>query len=88
MLTPICVCVLTFIFKGTLLLTFQVEELVMPHLTILSQFRDEVRVLARTLKATDILSACDRLRDDILPGVGVRLEDLEGELPTQQIFGL
>ena len=54
------------------------EETVMPYLEILSDFREKVRGLARTLKATDILRECDRLRDDVLPNVGVRLEDEEG----------
>ena len=29
---------------------------------------------------TKILQACDRLRDDSLPELGVKLEDVEGEL--------
>ena len=29
--------------------------------------------------ATDILQLCDSLRDDVLPDLGVRLEDREGE---------
>ncbi|XP_012269862.2 cysteine--tRNA ligase, cytoplasmic [Athalia rosae] len=55
------------------------EEKVMPYLEILADFRKNVRSYARTLKATDILLECDRLRDDVLPNVGVRLEDHEGE---------
>jgi cysteinyl-tRNA synthetase len=51
----------------------------MPYLTIMADFRDNIRSHARQLKATDILRECDRLRDDILPDVGVRLEDREGE---------
>ena len=50
----------------------------MPYLTALSDFRNSVREQARTLKATDILKLCDQLRDDILPNLGVRLEDREG----------
>ncbi|XP_011632687.1 cysteine--tRNA ligase, cytoplasmic [Pogonomyrmex barbatus] len=52
-----------------------IEEIVMPHLEILANFRENVRNCAKTLKANDILQECDRLRDDILPNVGVRLED-------------
>ncbi|XP_071636583.1 cysteine--tRNA ligase, cytoplasmic-like isoform X2 [Temnothorax longispinosus] len=52
-----------------------VEETVMPYLEILGNFREKVRNCAKTLKANDILQECDRLRDDILPNVGVRLED-------------
>lgn len=47
----------------------------MPYLEILANFREKVRNCAKTLKANDILQECDRLRDDILPNVGVRLED-------------
>nr|CAD7256781.1 unnamed protein product [Timema shepardi] len=58
--------------------TTNVEEIVMPYLTILAKFRDSVRIQARQLQATEILKECDRLRDDVLPNVGVRLEDHEG----------
>lgn len=51
----------------------------MPYLSILANFRDNIRVHARTLKATHILTECDKLRDEVLPNVGVRLEDREGE---------
>lgn len=47
----------------------------MPYLEILANFREKVRNCAKTLKANDILQECDILRDDILPNVGVRLED-------------
>ncbi|CAK9804730.1 Cysteine--tRNA ligase, cytoplasmic [Anthophora plagiata] len=52
-----------------------VEEVVMPYLEILANFREKVRSHAKTLKASNILEECDKLRDDILPDVGVRLED-------------
>lgn len=55
-----------------------VEKTVMPYLTAMSEFRDSVREHARSLKATDILKVCDNLRDEILPNIGVRLEDREG----------
>lgn len=51
----------------------------MPYLTIMAEFRDNVRNNARVLKATEILTECDRVRDEILPNVGVRLEDREGK---------
>lgn len=47
----------------------------MPYLTILGDFREKVRSHAKELKATEILRECDRLRDEVLPNVGVRLED-------------
>lgn len=51
----------------------------MPYLEVIASFRQNVRDTARTLKATDILKLCDNLRDDILPNLGVRLEDKEGK---------
>uniref|UniRef100_V5G3B3 Cysteine--tRNA ligase, cytoplasmic n=1 Tax=Anoplophora glabripennis TaxID=217634 RepID=V5G3B3_ANOGL len=56
-----------------------VECVITPYLRIIADFRDNIRSQAKTLKATDILKECDRLRDDVLPNVGVRLEDREGE---------
>ncbi|XP_015186917.1 PREDICTED: cysteine--tRNA ligase, cytoplasmic [Polistes dominula] len=52
-----------------------VEEIVMPYLEILSDFRQKVRDHAKLIKADNILRECDKLRDDILPTIGVRLED-------------
>lgn len=57
---------------------FQLESTVMPYLSALADFRNSIREEARTLKATDILKLCDSLRDDILPNLGVRLEDRDG----------
>ncbi|XP_055594555.1 cysteine--tRNA ligase, cytoplasmic [Uranotaenia lowii] len=54
------------------------EQTVMPYLSVLSDFRTSVREQARALKATEILQLCDQIRDDILPNLGVRLEDREG----------
>lgn len=34
--------------------------------------------MARAQKSTDILQICDTFRDDVLPNLGVRLEDREG----------
>ncbi|KOC66183.1 Cysteine--tRNA ligase, cytoplasmic [Habropoda laboriosa] len=56
-----------------------VEEIAMPYLEILASFREKVRSHAKTLKASSILEECDKLRDDILPDVGVRLEDSNEE---------
>lgn len=52
-----------------------------PYLNILSDFRDSVRSIARSAGSTDILILCDKLRDQILPDSGVRLEDVDGK-PT------
>ncbi|XP_069544783.1 cysteine--tRNA ligase, cytoplasmic isoform X1 [Brachyistius frenatus] len=57
------------------------ESTVMPYLTVLSDFREAVRKIAREQKVTELLQLCDVVRDDTLPEHGVRLEDHEG-LPT------
>merc|ERR1712106_784721 len=55
------------------------ETMVMSYLNSLADFRDNVRKSAREIKAGDILAECDKLRDDVLPNLGVRLEDKESE---------
>merc|ERR1719452_427115 len=55
------------------------ETLVLPYLTSFAEFRDNVRKSAREIKASEILTECDRLRDEVLPNLGVRLEDKENE---------
>lgn len=60
----------------------QLEQTVMPYLSTLAEFRTAVRDQARTLKATDILKLCDALRDDLLPALGVRLEDRDDGTPS------
>ncbi|XP_069480252.1 cysteine--tRNA ligase, cytoplasmic isoform X2 [Ambystoma mexicanum] len=57
------------------------ESTVMPYLEVLSEFREGVRKIAREKKVFEVLQVCDELRDDVLPELGVRLEDHEG-LPT------
>jgi len=52
----------------------------MPYVEILANFRDKVRSCARILKANDILQECDRLRDDVLPNIGIQLEDSNEEV--------
>ena len=56
-------------------------QAVMPYLTALADFRDSVRKEAIPIKASIILKTCDDLRDNVLPELGVRLEDKENE-PT------
>ncbi|XP_051234226.1 cysteine--tRNA ligase, cytoplasmic isoform X1 [Dicentrarchus labrax] len=57
------------------------ESTVMPYLSVLSEFREGVRRIAREQKVTELLQLCDAVRNDTLPELGVRLEDHEG-LPT------
>ncbi|KAL3841577.1 hypothetical protein ACJMK2_019698 [Sinanodonta woodiana] len=59
-----------------------VEELVLPYLTAFSNFREEVRKVAREQKLPALLQLCDAVRDDVLPNLGVRLEDHEGQPPV------
>eukprot|EP00124_Ichthyophonus_hoferi_P003447 Ihof_evm8s298 gene=Ihof_evmTU8s298 len=53
------------------------EELVFPYVTALSDFRDTVRTIGlnRTPKDVEILDLCGKIRDDVMPALGVRLED-------------
>ncbi|KAF3833071.1 hypothetical protein F7725_026736 [Dissostichus mawsoni] len=53
------------------------ETTVMPYLSVLSNFREEVRKIARDKKVMELLQLCDVVRDDTLPELGVRLEDHE-----------
>lgn len=55
------------------------ETVLMPYLKVLGEFRDEVRLKAKEAKNISILECCDKLRDDKLPELGVRLEDREGK---------
>lgn len=58
------------------------ENIIAPVLESFSQFRDSVRRAARSEKSEatlEILQLCDRMRDEILPEVGVRLEDRGGD---------
>ena len=51
------------------------EETVAPFLDALANFRATVRDAGRSGDTAGILAACDALRDDVLPPLGVRLED-------------
>jgi cysteinyl-tRNA synthetase len=52
------------------------EEILAPLLDALSKFRMEVRAAAIAGDTKAVLQCADALRDDILPELGVRLEDL------------
>uniref|UniRef100_A0A1L8DFF5 Cysteine--tRNA ligase, cytoplasmic n=1 Tax=Nyssomyia neivai TaxID=330878 RepID=A0A1L8DFF5_9DIPT len=54
------------------------EEILMPYLQVMAEFRGVVRENARNVGAGEILRLCDVLRDEKLPELGVRLEDKEG----------
>ena len=55
------------------------EEAMAPVLDALVKFRDEIRALAKSgADKGALMAACDRLRDDGLPELGVKLDDREG----------
>ncbi|CAM9939972.1 unnamed protein product, partial [Ectocarpus sp. 13 AM-2016] len=51
------------------------EAILGPVLDVLSEFRDKVRGCGRAGDTKGVLAACDHVREELLPGVGVRLED-------------
>ena len=51
------------------------EELLTPYLDALATFRSTVREAAKAKDTGAILAACDALRDEVLPPLGVQLED-------------
>lgn len=53
-------------------------QAVLPYIEKLAEFRNEVRTIGLQQKSTSILEACDKLRDETLPNLGVRLEDKSG----------
>ncbi|CAD5114673.1 unnamed protein product [Dimorphilus gyrociliatus] len=57
------------------------EDTLFPYLEAFAQFRETVRDTGRKNGVADLLKACDSIRDKVLPCLGVRLEDHEGE-PT------
>jgi len=51
------------------------EAALAPMLDAWAAFRNGVRARARELKDSALLSLCDSIRDDVMPQLGVRLED-------------
>jgi len=52
------------------------DAILVPYLDVLSSFRRSVREYAKDKKQpVDFLKLCDHLRDEIMPELGVRLED-------------
>lgn len=52
-----------------------VEDIAMPYVEQFALFRDAVRTQAIAVKNKEILTLCDQVRNEILPELGVRLED-------------
>uniref|UniRef100_A0A6B2E990 Cysteine--tRNA ligase, cytoplasmic n=1 Tax=Phlebotomus kandelakii TaxID=1109342 RepID=A0A6B2E990_9DIPT len=61
------------------------EATLMPYLRVLAEFRSVVRDNARVVGAGEILRLCDLLRDEVMPPLGVRLEDKEGARPVVKL---
>jgi len=55
--------------------TLNVEKIAMPFVEQFALFRDAVRTQAIAIKNKEILNECDRVRNEVLPELGVRLED-------------
>jgi len=55
--------------------SINVEDIAMPYVQAFSDFRDAVRTTAISIKNKEILTECDHVRNEILPNLGVRLED-------------
>eukprot|EP00741_Cyanophora_paradoxa_P015305 tig00000194_g14774.t1 len=55
--------------------TQNIEQALTPFLNSFSQFRDNVRAAARQKDLGQVLQACDQVRDDTMPELGVRMED-------------
>jgi len=55
-----------------------VEDIAMPYVEQFALFRDAVRTQAIAVKNKEILTLCDHVRNEILPELGVRLEDQAG----------
>lgn len=50
------------------------EAAITPFMNVMSQFRDEIKANANGGPA-EIFKICDKLRSEVLPGLGIRLED-------------
>lgn len=52
------------------------EDAIAPYVNALAQFRDKIKQAAeQNQPVKDLFKLCDSLRDDVLPTLGVRLED-------------
>ncbi|KAJ3449485.1 cysteine--tRNA ligase cytoplasmic [Anaeramoeba flamelloides] len=59
--------------------TGNTEEFITPITMALSEFRDKVRLFARNNKTLELLQLSDQIRDDVLPFIGIKLEDRNNE---------
>jgi len=69
-----------FIFDSTQVAT---EKILTPYIDALSKFRDNIKVAAAVDKDTvKVLKICDEFRDDVLPYLGVKIEDKGKGVPS------
>jgi len=69
-----------FIFESSQAST---ETILSPFVDVLSKFRDNIKSSAATEKdTTKILKLCDEFRDDILPYLGIKIEDKGKGVPS------
>lgn len=57
--------------------------MLLPYLSVLSKFRDEVRRHGRG--NTELMQLCDRLRDEDLVELGVAVDDQPGKLVERSV---
>jgi cysteinyl-tRNA synthetase len=52
------------------------ENFVTPYVDVITKFRDAIKTIASTEKDyIKILKKCDELRDEVMPALGVKIED-------------
>lgn len=64
------------------------EQILTPYLDAISRFREKVRLSAINGDVNDILSLADDLRDEVMPELGVRLEDIGKGRDTASVWKL
>ena len=57
------------------------EQAITPLMNVLSKFRDDVKATA-SVGPKEIFKLCDQLRDNVLPELGIRLEDKGKDQPA------
>jgi cysteinyl-tRNA synthetase len=61
------------------------ESTIAPFVDVLAQFRDLIKEAAQDKDLKRVFDACDNLRDNILPNLGVKLEDRKGKSAVWQL---
>ena len=64
------------------------EEMVAPYLDVLAVFRESVRTASIDGDIKAVLDATDNIRDNVLPDLGVRMEDKGSGKYTSTIWKL